>query len=1043
MPEPPFLSPIAIRGFAHPPEWAPKPRRRPKGGWPRCAFLLATVTRPEPGEPLRFGVCALLPSLLAGQRPLDVRLFYPDDCPADELGLLAQVAAANGLAPPVGQRELVLLMLRRSYSQRLALVGFGLPPLLGQLVGGWQLARGGGFSLIPVTRPCPPGKRKPEERRRRPILQNGEIENGNWPRIALDPLDGLRAHIRFRGRGRPYRQDLAPDGEGGRTREHYVFPGYPVDLATLASVQAGGKRFPTLAAASSFFGLPAPEHPPTPPGGEPDRDCVEALLAEADDLAVLYLHLLDCHRQTAGSERVSPNQVYSPGSYAEGLFEQAGLSPPLPDCGLPAYAHAQGMAAFFGGDCGIARRHQPRPAAYVDITGHHPVSAHLGGTFELLTADKLELADEDPAQLLEFLAALTPARLLAEPQPWRRLARTVCVIRPHGDLLPHRIPNGTTVLLKTAPLAGSEPVPYLLADLAVSFLRTGLLPEIVSAFSIQPGSGKRRFLRRVQLPSGRWFNARSDDLFLVLAEERLRLEQRADLTCEERERQAKVLKLIVNAACYGLLCQVNVQQGPGRIQITDLDGSSRTIERFDPVEEPGRWFHPLLAAGVTATGRLLLHLARRLLEQTGATISTWDTDSLTSSGLTPEQLAAAQTDFEQLSPYDPELQPGVPLLLALEPENFDPDTGERHDLYVHATASKNYDLYTQAPDGTVTLHKTSEHGLGHIRTPGRPELDDRHWIEEGRRYLLQRRLGIPTDRPCWWDEPKISVVTLNRPAELARQQQFQADGRNKKWLRPFSRLAVAHPTPVYSRGPDGNRRTPAAPFHTGFNPNSASWRDLTAGSPLTLHYPGADRLVESDLTTTIPGRILCDTVGQALERNSRRPETKALDQHGNPCGRHTAGPLQPAPTEAIRLIPIGKEARNLERAGITEDPKHTLYTDPELDAWRHTFLPALRRLDPGTLTRGRPSWLRRADLARRAGKLARAALQQLDPTRPPPDDPEQACHLYLQMAARRTCACGCGTPVAGRSRYAAPAHRTRAYRARTAMRLEATSMPVP
>ena len=57
-----------------------------------------------------------------------------------------------------------------------------------------------------------------------------------------------------------------------------------------------------------------------------------------------------------------------------------------------------------------------------------------------------------------------PAQLLTEPQPWRRLARTVCMIRPHGDLLPHRIPNGTTVLLKTAPLAGSEPVPYLLVD---------------------------------------------------------------------------------------------------------------------------------------------------------------------------------------------------------------------------------------------------------------------------------------------------------------------------------------------------------------------------------------------------------------------------------------------------------------------------------------------------------------------------------------------------------------------------------------------------
>jgi hypothetical protein len=91
------LSPIAVRAFAHPHGWEPTPRRRSKAGWPRCAFLLATVTRPHPGEPLRFGVCALLPSLLPGQQPLDVRLFLPDNCPPDEKKLLAQVAAVHGL----------------------------------------------------------------------------------------------------------------------------------------------------------------------------------------------------------------------------------------------------------------------------------------------------------------------------------------------------------------------------------------------------------------------------------------------------------------------------------------------------------------------------------------------------------------------------------------------------------------------------------------------------------------------------------------------------------------------------------------------------------------------------------------------------------------------------------------------------------------------------------------------------------------------------------------------------------------------------------
>jgi hypothetical protein len=993
-------------------------------------LLVTTLARLCPGEPLWFGACALLPSLLPGQQPVDVRLFYRDDAPDAERELLADAAAARGLQPPLPRRELVRVLLRRCSKQRLPLVGYGLPPQLGRLAAAWRPARDGGFSVIPVTKPCPPGKRTPAERRRRPLLSNGEIEDGDWPRIALKPLDGQRAAIRFQGRGRPdYPQDRAPDGAGGRPKEGYVFPGFFVDLAMLGSVQAAGKRFPDVAAAAAAFGLPPLQNPGRT--GDDPAPQVDAALADLDRLAALYLHLLDCHRQTPGSERVTPDQVYSAASYAEGVFEQVGLELPLARSGLPEPAHAYGMGAFFGGDCGIATRHHELPAAYLDITGHYPVAAELAGTFDLLCATKLELVEEAPADLQQLLTGLSDERLLTDRALWRRLGRTVCLVRPQGDPLPHRIPHGKGLLLKIAPLTSQEPLPYLLADLAVAILRGGALPEIVSAFSLRPVPRRRKRLRQLTLPSGHLYDPRRETLFLALAEERLRLAQDTSLPEAERERRDKVIKLIVNAACYGLLCQINIHAIAGEMDVVGLEGSSPTV-RVNAVEEPGRWVAPLLAAGVTATGRLLLQLARQLVERAGGTICGWDTDSLWITGLTAAELAQVQAEFERLSPYSDDLKrdPAAPLLLALEPENFDPASGGRLDLHVFATASKNYDLYTHDPDGTLMVRKTSEHGLGHLRTPGHPDRDDRDWIGEGRLYLLARRLGLPIEKPGWWGEPKISVVTLNRPAELARLQAMQPRGRKGTVLRPFSRLAVAHPTPQYARDSDGKRRTPVAPFHIGFDTNTAPWRDLASGAALTLRYPDGDTLTESDLAATRPERLLCDTVGQALEQNSRRPEAKALDQHGNPCGRSTVGLLTPAPTEAIRLVPIGKEARNLERAGITEDPAHTLYGDPEVEAWKQSILPTLRRLDPGALSKGRPSRLQRAQLAHRAARLVHAALSALDQPVATPRNPEEACYLYLKTTSRRTCACGCRTPVTGRARYAGPAHRTRAYRSR-------------
>src|SRR5262249_48842926 len=145
-------------------------------------------------------------------------------------------------------------------------------------------------------------------------------------------------------------------------------------------------------------------------------------------------------------------------------------------------------------------------------------------------------------------------------------------------------------------------------------------------------------------------------------------------------------------------------------------------------------------------------------------------------------------------------------------------------------------------------------------------------------------------------------------------------------------------TPLYrTRNPNGERQTPVTPYHNDFNPLNARWRDLTTGEPLTLRFTRG-HLREADLIV-MPGRVLCDTIGAILERNSRSPEPKAPDRHGKPCSPHTLGDLYPAPTEAYRVTLIGKETRNLERAGITEDPSYTRYGDSDQDAWRQTILP--------------------------------------------------------------------------------------------------------
>jgi hypothetical protein len=223
------------------------------------------------------------------------------------------------------------LVRRRCYKQRLPLVGFRLPAQLARIAAGWRTADAGGFSLILGSRPIPAGERPPAEVRRRPLLQNGEIEDGYFPRLLVKPIEGDRAEIHFAARSSPDPSDQAPDGAAGKPDPTYRYPGRFVDLASLAGVQAGGKRFASINDAWDAFRLPAPI--PTP------SDPVELVLVQLQQLAALYLQLLGCHRQTPGGTLCTPDQVHSPASYADALLQEVGLD--LPRRARPARACAR------------------------------------------------------------------------------------------------------------------------------------------------------------------------------------------------------------------------------------------------------------------------------------------------------------------------------------------------------------------------------------------------------------------------------------------------------------------------------------------------------------------------------------------------------------------------------------------------------------------------------------------------------------------------------------------------------------------------------
>lgn len=212
--------------------------------------------------------------------------------------------------------------------------------------------------------------------------------------------------------------------------------------------------------------------------------------------------------------------------------------------------------------------------------------------------------------------------------------------------------------------------------------------------------------------------------------------------------------------------------------------------------------------------------------------------------------------FRALNPYNKKVVSGS--ILNIDEINYD-STGKQRQLYGYGISAKRYSVHTF--DGfKARIIKASEHGLGLYYRPkeGRDqECDVPIWIKEGWQWILDRALGLPSQKPDWFDLPvlrRIAITTPNVMAALRRLNRDQARPYNFA-LSPV--IVNLSDTPVTLLGP--------------FEKNSARWRGM---SYINIHDGETHTLKPPTIA------VLAQTFETVFSQYVRHPEYKSVAPDG-------------------------------------------------------------------------------------------------------------------------------------------------------------------
>jgi hypothetical protein len=994
--------PVAVRVYPLPPQDPDDDgsKKRKKRELPEEIIIFDTETRTDEAQSLLFGSYRVY---IAGDF-IEEGLFYPEDLTAKEFRALNRYARTH--RPQTswrGLRELRLLTLesfliefyRSAYKGRCLVVAFNHPFDLSRLAYKHVDGRGdfaGGFAFrLWASRDA-----------------NGVIrQNRNRPDVRIRHIDSKRALIQFTSRMTLDKEDAIPDdSETGSAVEGYNHRGHYLDLKTLAFALTDEGH--SLASACEAFEVKHGKKRAAQHGKLTAKyiDYNRRDVLATSELAFKLLEEYQKHEIT-----LQPTKAFSPATIGKSYLRDMGIDPVLerqPKFPKPYLGFAQ--TAFFGGRTSAHIRKVTVPVVYTDFLSMYPTVNSLTGVWAAVTAREIRIKKHRKREVQTFLERFKPGDLF-NPSLWKKLSAFVRVI-PDGDILPSRSKYGKEtndwqVGLNHISAKNSDrkdALWYALPDVLASVLLTGRIPKIVDAFRVE-AVGKIKPLKRIRLRSDVRVDPARQDFFKIAIEQRHLLPRRKDLSERERRRLKKALKVLANAAGYGIYAEMIRRDSDRKVRVKcrGLDWTPYNCEVAHP-EDPGEYCFPPFASLITAAARLMLALLEHSVTTLGGTYAMEDTDSMAivstkQGGLipcpggpyrTPEGEAAVkalswqqvETISKKFSPLNPYNRNAVlDSILKIESDNRQLKSKKPRQIYCYAISAKRYALFLKNKRGQPVLLRSkknneedrwSEHGLGHLLNPMdiktkngiEVENQDREWIAEVWVNIIRKALGVAT-HPLYFEKyPAIGKIAVTSPAVMKSLNFYNEGKPYSHQIKPFNFLLTCNVRELgHPIGSNPERFHLISPYER--DPRKwlkKEWIDEYSKNRYRITTLG-------EHGTRHSARV--KTYGEVIEQYENHAESKCADEHGEASDQTTIGLLRRRHIQIDEIKYIGKESNLLEEvdAGSVRDPnsvyKH--YPDIRRDEWITKVVPALGRMKIKSLVE-KSKMSRRAIIEIRGGR---------------------------------------------------------------------------
>ena len=360
-------------------------------------------------------------------------------------------------------------------------------------------------------------------------------------------------------------------------------------------------------------------------------------------------------------------------------------------------------------------------------------------------------------------------------------------------------------------------------------MQTGKAPEIIEAITFSPKEPQAG-LRAISIAGNSDYRVDplKDDFFKRLIDLRTaiktKLKNSSALNAEALDSEQQALKILASSTSYGIFVELNVADldAPEKLICYGPSGEGFSVESMK-IEEPGKYFHPLLATLITGAARLMLAIAESLCLAKGLDWAFCDTDSMAIAkpdGMDQaEFLARAQSICDWFSPLNPYEKKGS--IFKIEDANYPieefPDGSKFEPLYCYCISAKRYALFNLGKSGEIIIRKASAHGLGQYLPPyeadDAPQSIPAPAIElsdigvDRRQYDLWHKIiqaavdGHPDQVDLLYHDalkqPAVSRYGATTPALLKWFETFNSGREYAEQVKPFNFLNAFHARPQF------------------------------------------------------------------------------------------------------------------------------------------------------------------------------------------------------------------------------------------------------